>query len=178
MDCQMDLNLCFNDNAKAFDRVNHEKLKEVLAKEGIPGHERRLSGILINDANINNIRYADDIVILTESEKHLQAMLDRIVDKCKEYGMDINAKKTKAVHIGRDTKTLTITVGNAVLEQVSKYSYLGHMITEDVATLKEVQIRIEKTKKKFWENKELLQKNIGLNPEKRILTCYVFSVFN
>ncbi|GFR89570.1 endonuclease-reverse transcriptase [Elysia marginata] len=90
--------------------------------------------------------------------------------------MEINAKKTKTMHIGRETKTLTITVGKAVLEQVSKYSYLGHMITEDVATLKEVQIR--KTRQKFWENKELLRRNVGLNTKKRILACYIFSVFN
>ncbi|GFS24764.1 endonuclease-reverse transcriptase [Elysia marginata] len=109
------------------------------------------SGILINGFNINNIRYADDTVIVAESEKHLQAMLDRIVDRCKEYGMKINAKTTKTMHIERDTKTLTATVGNAVIEQVSKYSYLGHMITEDVATLK---VRTEKAMQKFWENKE------------------------
>ncbi|GFR92268.1 RNA-directed DNA polymerase from mobile element jockey-like [Elysia marginata] len=42
MDCQKDLNLCFIDYAKAFNRVNHEKLMEVLAKAGIPSHERRL----------------------------------------------------------------------------------------------------------------------------------------
>ncbi|GFR71944.1 endonuclease-reverse transcriptase [Elysia marginata] len=60
-----------------------------------------------------------------------------IVDKCKEYGIEINEKKTKTMHIGRDTKTLTITVRNAVFEQVSKYSIIGHIITADVATLKE-----------------------------------------
>ncbi|GFR57956.1 endonuclease-reverse transcriptase [Elysia marginata] len=108
--------------------------------------------IPINGININNIRYVDDTVIIAQSEEKLQAFLGRIVDKCKEYGMEINAKKTKTMHIGRDTKTLIITVGNAVFEQVSKYSYLGHMITEDVA----VQIWIEKTRQKFWENKELL----------------------
>ncbi|GFR82438.1 endonuclease-reverse transcriptase [Elysia marginata] len=232
MNCQKDLNLCSIDYAKAFDRVNREKLMEVLVKAGIPSHERRLvceilwnqsakvklttgttedimiqrgvrqgyilspslfnlyseyllqeaisetSGILINGVNIHNIRYADDTVILAESEEQLQAMLDSIVDKCKEYGMEIKAKKTKTMHIGRDTKTLTITVGNAVLEQVSKYSYLGQMITEDVATLKKVQIRIEKTRQKFWENKELLRRNVGLNTKKRILPCYIFSVFN
>ncbi|GFR70349.1 endonuclease-reverse transcriptase [Elysia marginata] len=52
------------------------------------------------------------------------------------------------------------------------------MITEDVATLKEVQIRIEKTRQKFRENKELLRRNVGLNTKKRILACYIFSVFN
>ncbi|GFS00017.1 endonuclease-reverse transcriptase [Elysia marginata] len=137
------------------------------------------SGILINSVNTNNIRYADGTVILAESEKQLQAMLDRIVDKCKKYGIEINVKKTKTMHIGRDTKTLTITVGNAVLEQVSKYSYLGHMITEDVAILNEVQIWIEKTRQKFWENKEQLRRTVGLNTKKRILACYIFSiVFN
>ncbi|GFS27970.1 endonuclease-reverse transcriptase [Elysia marginata] len=201
MDCQKDLNLCFIVYAKAFDRVNHEKLIEALAKAGIPSHERRLgcifspplfnlyseyllqeaisekSGILINGVDINNIRCADDTVILAESEEQLQAMLNRIVDKCKEYGMEINAKKTKTMHIGRDTKTFTVAVGNAVLDQVSKYLYLGHMIKEDVATLKEVQIRIEKTRQQFGENKKLLRRNVGLNIKKRILACYISSVF-
>ncbi|GFS24879.1 endonuclease-reverse transcriptase [Elysia marginata] len=92
--------------------------------------------------------------------------------------MEINANKTKTMHIGRGTKAPTITVGNAVLEQVSKYSYLGHMITKIVATLKELQIRIEKTRQKFWESQELLRRNVCLNTKKRILTCYVFRVFN
>ncbi|GFS05853.1 endonuclease-reverse transcriptase [Elysia marginata] len=94
---------------------------EYLLQEAIS--EKR--GILINGVNINNIRHADDTVILAESEEQLQAMLDRIVAKCKEYGMEINAKKTKTMHIGMDSNALTITGGNAVLEKVSKYSYLG-----------------------------------------------------
>ncbi|GFR90474.1 UPF0469 protein KIAA0907 [Elysia marginata] len=112
------------------------------------------SGILINGVNINNIRYADDTVILAESEEQLQAMLDRIVDKCKEYGMDISAKKTKTMHIGRDTKTLTITVGNAVLQQVSKYSYLGHMITEDATLKQNVAYENCVRGKAGWQKKE------------------------
>ncbi|GFS04382.1 endonuclease-reverse transcriptase [Elysia marginata] len=51
------------------------------------------------------------------------------------------------------------------------------MITEDVPTLIEVQMWNEKTRQKFWKNKELLRRNIGLNTKKRILACYVFSVF-
>ncbi|GFR87268.1 endonuclease-reverse transcriptase [Elysia marginata] len=42
----------------------------------------------------------------------------------------------------------------------------------------EVQIRIEKRRQNFCENKELLRRNIGLDTKKRILACYVFSVFN
>ncbi|GFR68652.1 endonuclease-reverse transcriptase [Elysia marginata] len=170
----------FSDALKAANEMRHHQspltgegaseLGEYLLEEAIS----EKSGILITGVNINNIRYADDTVILVESEKQLQAMLDRIVDKCKEYDLEINAKKTKKMRIGRDTKALTITVGNAVLEQVSKYSYIGHIITEDVATLKEVQLRTGKTRQRFWENKELLRRNIGLNTKKGILACYVF----
>ncbi|GFS26872.1 endonuclease-reverse transcriptase [Elysia marginata] len=85
-------------------------------------------------------------------------MLDRIVDKCIEYDMEIIAEKTKTMHIGRDTETLTITVGNAVFEQV--------------------QIRIEKARQEFWESKELLRRKVGLNTKKRILSCHTFSVLN
>ncbi|GFS23395.1 catenin (Cadherin-associated protein), alpha 3 [Elysia marginata] len=72
------------------------KVSEYLLQEAIS----EKCGILINGVNTNNIRYADDTVILAESERQLQAMLDRIFDKCKEYGMEINAKKTKAIHMG------------------------------------------------------------------------------
>ncbi|GFR96789.1 hypothetical protein ElyMa_004460400 [Elysia marginata] len=41
------------------------------------------------------------------------------------------------------------------------------MITENAASLKEVQIRTEKARQKFWENKELIQRNIGLNTKEK-----------
>ncbi|GFR89566.1 retrovirus-related Pol polyprotein LINE-1 [Elysia marginata] len=42
MECQEDLNRCFIDYAKTFDRVNQETLIGVLAKARIQSHERRL----------------------------------------------------------------------------------------------------------------------------------------
>ncbi|GFR91289.1 retrovirus-related Pol polyprotein LINE-1 [Elysia marginata] len=39
---QKDLYMCFNDYTKAFDRVHHAKLMEVLTKAGVPDHERTL----------------------------------------------------------------------------------------------------------------------------------------
>ncbi|GFS07280.1 endonuclease-reverse transcriptase [Elysia marginata] len=43
---------------------------------------------------------------------------------------------------------------------------------------KEIAIRTEKTRAKFWKHKELLGRNINIDTKKRILQCYVFSVFN
>ncbi|GFR77273.1 catenin (Cadherin-associated protein), alpha 3 [Elysia marginata] len=72
------------------DRILEEKTETVRAKLRIDSEYltqeaiSEKSGILINGVNTNNIRYADDTVILAESEEQLQAMLDRIIDKCKE----------------------------------------------------------------------------------------------
>ncbi|GFR58488.1 endonuclease-reverse transcriptase [Elysia marginata] len=130
------------------------------------------SDILINGVNINNIRYADDTVTLAESEEQLQSMLDHLVDKCKEYGMYLREEDQDDAYNNCGKRS-----ARAGLE-IFIHVYLGHMITDNVATLKEVQIRIEKTGQKFWEHKELLRRNVGLKTKKRILACYIISVFN
>ncbi|GFR60798.1 endonuclease-reverse transcriptase [Elysia marginata] len=63
-------------------------------------------------------------------------------------------------------------------EQVIKYQYLGHMLTEDVPMRREIDIRTEKARAKFWKLKELLRGNINIDTKKRILQCYVFLVCN
>ena len=54
-------------------------------------------GININGQNITNIRYADDTIILAESEQQLQHMIDKLDATCEQYGMAMNAKKTKTM---------------------------------------------------------------------------------
>ncbi|GFS20744.1 endonuclease-reverse transcriptase [Elysia marginata] len=43
---------------------------------------------------------------------------------------------------------------------------------------KEIDIRTEIASAKFWKLKELLRRNINIDTKKRVLQCYVFSVFN
>ena len=54
-------------------------------------------GININGQNITNIIYADDTIILAESEQQLQHMIDKIDATCEQYDMAMNAKKTKTM---------------------------------------------------------------------------------
>ena len=54
-------------------------------------------GININGQNITNIRYADDTIIMAESEQQLQRMIDKLDATCEQYGMAMNAKKTKTM---------------------------------------------------------------------------------
>jgi len=56
-------------------------------------------GIMIGGQNFNNIRYADDAVIMSDNESELHCMITILVNVCKEYGMDNNIKKTKTYQL-------------------------------------------------------------------------------
>ena len=53
------------------------------------------SEIKFNGINVTNFRYADDAVLVANSRKKLQKMLDKLNIACKIYGMALNVKKTK-----------------------------------------------------------------------------------
>ena len=61
-----------------------------------------MNGVKIGGFNINNLRYADETVLLAESEEELQAILDRVNDAGHEFGMNMSAKKTEVMLISKD----------------------------------------------------------------------------
>ena len=51
--------------------------------------------------NINNIRYADDTVLIADSEGNLQRLLDITIEKSKEMGLALNVKKIECMVISK-----------------------------------------------------------------------------
>ena len=54
-----------------------------------------MKGVNIGGVNINNLRYADDIILLAESPMFLKALLTAVNEKDKPYGMEMNIIKIK-----------------------------------------------------------------------------------
>ena len=76
--------------------------------------------------NITNIRCADDTIILAESEQQLQHMIDKLDATCEQYGMAVNAKKTKTVIVEKTSeKQCEVNVKGQRLTQVKQYKYMG-----------------------------------------------------
>ena len=44
---------------------------------------------------INNLRYADDTVLLAQSIKHLQKLFDTVVASSERLGLSVNSKKLR-----------------------------------------------------------------------------------
>ena len=76
-------------------------------------------GIKINGTLINNIRFADDTVVLAGNILHLQNMMDCIVEHSMQYGLHINVNKTKLVVFSKTPGKTVLGINNKVVEQVS-----------------------------------------------------------
>jgi hypothetical protein len=90
-------------------------------------------GIKYGDNEISILLYADDIVIIAETEEALQCMLNELDMWCKHWQMNINRDKTQVIHFRPKRKKQTnflFRIGNLKLDIVSKYKYLGCQMDE------------------------------------------------
>ena len=58
-----------------------------------PGLDETQAGIKIARRNINNLRYADDTTLMTESEEELSLM--KVKEESEKVGLKLNTQKTK-----------------------------------------------------------------------------------
>ena len=58
------------------------------------------SGIKIARRNVNNLRYADDILLMAESEKELKSLLMKMKEESEKVGLKLNIQKTKIMASG------------------------------------------------------------------------------
>ena len=59
-----------------------------------------LTEIKIAGRNINNLRYADDITLLAESEEELKNLLMKVKEESEKAGLKLNIQKTKIMASG------------------------------------------------------------------------------
>ena len=62
------------------------------------GLEEAQAGIKITRRNINNLRYAEDITVMAESEEELKSLLMR--EESEKVGLKLNIQKTKIMASG------------------------------------------------------------------------------
>ena len=64
------------------------------------GLEEAQAGIKIAGRNINNLRYADDTTLVSESEEELKSLLMKMKEESEKVGLKLNIQKTKIMASG------------------------------------------------------------------------------
>ena len=65
-------------------------------------HIEGVGGLIIGGHTLNNLRYADDIVLIAQSKEKLQEMLDIIDFYSEENGLSINQKKIECMVVSKN----------------------------------------------------------------------------
>ena len=90
-------------------------------------------GININDTIVSILLYADDMILVGNSEIELQTMLSTMYDWCKKWRLNINASKSNIIHFRKkrvkETK-FKFTFGPNNISVTNKYKYLGVILDE------------------------------------------------
>ena len=60
------------------------------------GLEEAQAGIKIAGKNINNLRYADDITLMAESEEELKSLLMKVKEESEKVGLKLNIRKRRS----------------------------------------------------------------------------------
>ena len=92
------------------------------------GLEEGQAGIKIAGRSINNLRYADDTTLMTESEEELESLLMKVKEESEKVGLKLNIQKIKIMASGPITSW---EIDGERVETVSDFIFLGSKITAD-----------------------------------------------
>ena len=93
-----------------------------------PGLEETQAGIKIAGRNINNLRYADNTILMAESEEELKGLLMKVKEEGEKVGLKLNIQKTKIMASGPITSW---EINGETVETASDFILGGSNITAD-----------------------------------------------
>ena len=100
------------------------------------GLDEAQTGIKIAGRNINNLRYAEYIILMVESEEKLKNLLMRVKEESEKAGLKLNIQKMKIIAFHLITSW---QIDGETMETVIDFIFRGFKITADVDCSHEIK---------------------------------------
>jgi len=85
---------------------------------------------LLKNQQLSMLLFADNQVIIADTEDNLQKAAHKLNRLITEYGLTISVQKTKSMAFkGRDPVRTRTVIDNKIIDQVNSFNYLGNMIS-------------------------------------------------
>ena len=133
------------------------------------GLEEAQAGIKIAGRNSNNLRYADDTTLTTESEEELKSLLMKVKEESEKVGLKLNNHKTKIMASGPITSW---QIDGETVETVSDFILGGSKIIADGDCSHEIKSRLFLGRKVMTS----LDRDITLPTKVRLVKAMIFPV--
>ena len=92
------------------------------------GLEEAQTGIKTARRNISNLRYADDTILMAESEEELKNLLMKVKEESEKVGLKLDIQKTKIMAFG---PIISWQIDGKTVETLADFIFLGSKITAD-----------------------------------------------
>ena len=138
------------------------------------GLDETKSGIKIPRRNINNLRYADDTMLMAESEEELKSLLMKVKEEGEKVGLKLNIQKTKILVSGPITSW---RIYGETIEIVRDFIFLSSKITADGDCSHEIKRRLLLGRKVMTNLDSIFKsRDIVLPTKVRLVKAMVFPV--
>ena len=132
------------------------------------------AGIKIAWRNINNLRYADDITLMAESEEELKSLLMKVKEESEKVGLKLNIHKTTIIASGPITSWQIV---GETMETVRDFIFMGSKITADGDCSHEIKRRLLLGRKDIANLDSILKsRDITLLTKVHVVKAMVFPV--
>ena len=133
--------------------------------------EEAQAGIEIAGRNINNLSYADDTMLMAESEEKLKSLLMKVKEESEKVGLKLNIQKTKIMASGPITSW---QIDGETVETVADFILGGSKITADGDCSHEIKRRLLLGRKVMTNLDSMLKSRDTTLPTK---VCLVKAIF-
>ena len=138
------------------------------------GLEEAQTGIKIARRNINHLGYADDTILMAESEDELKSFSMKVKEESEKVGLKLNIQKMK---IMASSPITSWEIDGETVEAVSDFIFRGSKITADGDCSHEIKRRLLLGRKVMTNLDSIFKsRDITLPTKVRLVKAMVFPV--
>ena len=136
------------------------------------GLEDAQAGIKIARRNINHLRYANETILMAESEEELKSLLMKVKEESEKVGLKLNIQKTKIMASGPITSWV---IDGETMETVKDFILGGSKITADGNCSQEIKRHLFPGRKAMINLDSILKsRDITLPTKVHVIKAMVF----
>ena len=138
------------------------------------GLDEAQAGIRMAGRNINNLRYADDTILMAESEEDLKSLLMKVKEESEKVGLKLSIQKTEII---ASVPITSLQIDSEIVETVTDFILGGSKVTADGDCSHEIKRRLLLGKKVMTNLDNILKsRDITLPTKVHLVKAMVFPV--
>ena len=138
------------------------------------GLDEAQAGIKIDGKNINNVRYADNTILMEESKEELKSLLMKVTEESEKVSLKLNIQKTK---IMASDPITSWQIDGETMETVTDFIFLVSKITADGYCCHEIKRCLLLGRKAMTNLDSILKsRDIALPTKVHLVKAMVFPV--